>query len=144
MWGQFEQSFIHSSGVCSQYVDCLFAPKAEWLIFPCLFYGTAHCRAWKGVGIHSLQVRQKLSLHPESGQQWHKFIKDKSHLTLDSRGEHFFLVCPTLHNTPLMFIAQLQEIWLKMLPSYIVSGMQETVVENFLLAVTRMTWNPLT
>lgn len=25
----------------------LFAPKPVWLIFPCLFHGTAHGRAWK-------------------------------------------------------------------------------------------------
>lgn len=104
----------HSSiiAVCLQFV-----PKTEWLFFPCLLYGSAHGRAWKGVSFHSLQVRQKHSPYSEDGHQWHKFIKNKSYLTLDSTLEHFFLMRPTLHNTPLMFIAQLQEIQLSMLPS---------------------------
>lgn len=149
VWGLAGQSFItvvylHSMGSVTYDSDSV--PETEWLIFTWLFYGTPCDSAWTRVNIHSLQARQKHSLHSTHGQQQHKFIKIKSSLTLDFTIGHwlFSLVCPGLHTiTYIHSTAPRNSVTAESAPILnTVNGMQETVVGNSFPAVTRMISNP--
>lgn len=107
-----------------------------------LFYCTPWDCAWKGVNIHSLQGKQKCSLHSTDGQQKHKDIKTEAAFLYSSQLDTDFF--PSEYSgvdSSLEYRAPRDSHRDERAPTLdTVNGIHETMESNTLPAVKRTTW----